>query len=105
MAKVINTSEFRSSVESSKGVVVVDFFATWCGPCNMLAPVFEELGEEMKDEARFLKIDIDQSLEIAQQFDVSTVPTMIIFKDGEAVERLVGFMPKNKIEMKVKSHL
>lgn len=105
MAKVINTSEFRSSVESSKGVVVVDFFATWCGPCNMLAPVFEELGEDMKDEARFLKIDIDQSLEIAQQFDVSTVPTMIIFKDGEAVERLVGFMPKNKIEMKVKSHL
>ena len=105
MAKVINTSEFRSSVESSKGVVVVDFFATWCGPCNMLAPVFEVLGEDMKDEARFLKIDIDQSLEIAQQFDVSTVPTMIIFKDGEAVERLVGFMPKNKIEMKVKSHL
>ncbi|GAA3646335.1 thioredoxin [Asaccharospora irregularis] len=105
MAKVINTSEFRSSVESSKGVVVVDFFATWCGPCNMLAPVFEELGEDMKDEARFFKIDIDQSLEIAQQFDVSTVPTMIIFKDGEAVERLVGFMPKNKIEMKVKSHL
>lgn len=105
MAKVINTSEFRSSVESSKGVVVVDFFATWCGPCNMLAPVFEELGEDMKDEARFFKIDIDQSLEIAQQFDVSTVPTMIVFKDGEAVERLVGFMPKNKIEMKVKSHL
>ncbi|MDB0441312.1 thioredoxin [Clostridioides difficile] len=105
MAKVINTSEFRSSVEGSKGVVVVDFFATWCGPCNMLGPVFAELGEEMKDEARFVKVDIDESLEIAQQFSVSTVPTMIIFKDGEPVETLIGFMPKNKIEMKVKSYL
>ncbi|MCC0632220.1 MULTISPECIES: thioredoxin [unclassified Clostridioides] len=105
MAKVINTSEFRSSVEGSKGVVVVDFFATWCGPCNMLGPVFAELGEEMKDKARFVKVDIDESLEIAQQFSVSTVPTMIIFKDGEPVETLIGFMPKNKIEMKVKSYL
>lgn len=105
MAKVINTSEFRSRVEGSKGVVVVDFFATWCGPCNMLGPVFAELGEEMKDEARFVKVDIDESLEIAQQFSVSTVPTMIIFKDGEPVETLIGFMPKNKIEMKVKSYL
>ncbi|MCC0668415.1 thioredoxin [Clostridioides sp. ZZV14-6009] len=105
MAKVINTSEFRSSVEGSKGVVVVDFFATWCGPCNMLGPVFVELGEEMKDKARFVKVDIDESLEIAQQFSVSTVPTMIIFKDGEPVETLIGFMPKNKIEMKVKSYL
>ncbi|HBG5342727.1 TPA: thioredoxin [Clostridioides difficile] len=105
MAKVINTSEFRSSVEGSKGVVVVDFFATWCGPCNMLGPVFAELGEEMKDEAKFFKVDIDESLEIAQQFSVSTVPTMIIFKDGKPVETLIGFMPKNKIEMKVKSYL
>ena len=100
MAKVINTSEFRSSVEGSKGVVVVDFFATWCGPCNMLGPVFAELGEEMKDKARFVKVDIDESLEIAQQFNVSTVPTMIIFKDGKPVETLIGFMPKNKIECK-----
>ncbi|MCC0629233.1 MULTISPECIES: thioredoxin [unclassified Clostridioides] len=105
MAKVINTSEFRNIVEGSKGVVVVDFFATWCGPCNMLGPVFAELGEEMKDEARFVKVDIDESLEIAQQFSVSTVPTMIIFKDGKPVETLIGFMPKNKIEMKVKSYL
>lgn len=105
MAKVINTTQFRGDVESNKGIVVVDFFATWCGPCKMLAPVFESLGEEMKDEARFVKVDIDQSLEIAQQFNVSTVPTMMIFKDGKSVESLVGFMPKEKIKAKVKSHL
>ena len=105
MAKVINTSEFRSSVEGSKGVVVVDFFATWCGPCNMLGPVFAELGEEMKDKARFVKVDIDESLEIAQQFNVSTVPTMLIFKDGKPVDRLIGFMPKENLKNKIESYM
>ena len=105
MAKIISTSEFRSQVEGKEGVVVVDFFATWCGPCKMLAPVFEQAGEEMKNDATFLKVDIDQSLEIAQKFRISTVPTMIIFKDGKPVESLVGFMPKESIVQKVKSHL
>jgi len=105
MAKIINTAQFKESVEENQGVVVVDFFATWCGPCKMLAPVFEQAGEEMKDDAKFLKVDIDQSLEIAQQFKISTVPTMIIFKDGKPVESLVGFMPKESIVQKVKSHL
>ena len=98
MAKIINTSQFRGSVEENQGVVVVDFFATWCGPCKMLAPVFE-------NDATFLKVDIDQSLELAQQFRISTVPTMMIFKDGKPVETLVGFMPKERIVQKVKSHL
>ena len=105
MAKIINTSQFKESVEQNSGVVVVDFFATWCGPCKMLAPVFEQAGEEMKNDATFLKVDIDQSLEIAQQFRISTVPTMMIFKDGKPVETLVGFMPKERIVQKVKSHL
>ncbi|WP_042275113.1 thioredoxin [[Clostridium] dakarense] len=105
MAKIISTSQFRGDVENSNGVVVVDFFATWCGPCKMLAPVFEALGNEMQNEARFVKVDIDQSLEIAQQFNISTVPTMMIFKDGKPVESLVGFMPKEKIKAKVQSHL
>ena len=105
MAKIINTSQFRGSVEETQGVVVVDFFATWCGPCKMLAPVFEQVGEEMKNEATFLKVDIDQSLEIAQKFRITTVPTMMIFKDGKPVESLVGFMPKEAIVQKVKSHL
>ena len=86
-------------------LVFVDFYATWCGPCKMLAPVFEQAGEEMKNDATFLKVDIDQSLELAQQFRISTVPTMMIFKDGKPVETLVGFMPKERIVQKVKSHL
>ncbi len=105
MAKIINTAQFRSDVENGNGVVVVDFFATWCGPCKMLAPVFEAAGEEMQNEARFVKVDIDQSLEIAQQFNITTVPTMMIFKDGKPVQSLVGFMPKEKIKATVTSHL
>lgn len=101
--KIINSTQFDEV--TSEGIVVVDFFANWCGPCKMLAPVFEQAGEEMKNYATFLKVDIDQSLELAQQFRISTVPTMMIFKDGKPVETLVGFMPKERIVQKVKSHL
>ncbi len=101
MARVINTSEFDKAIEN--GVVVVDFFATWCGPCKMLAPVFDEASQEV--DATFVKVDIDQSLEIAQRFNITTVPTMMIFKNGQKVASMVGFMPKEKLVEKVKSHL
>ena len=105
MAKIINTSEFKTNVEENQGVVVVDFFATWCGPCKMLAPVFEQAGEEMQNDATFLKVDIDESLELAQQFQISTVPTVMVFKNGKPVDSLVGFIPKEALVQKVKSHL
>ena len=101
MARVVNTSEFDKAIEN--GVVVVDFFATWCGPCKMLAPVFDEASQEV--DATFVKVDIDQSLEIAQRFNITTVPTMMIFKNGQKVDSMVGFMPKEKLVEKVKSHL
>ncbi len=104
MAKIVNTGNFRGTVEDNKGVVVVDFFATWCGPCKMLAPVFESVSEEVNN-AKFVKVDIDESLELAQKFGISTVPTMMIFKDGKVVDKLVGFMPKENLKAKVQSHL
>ncbi|MBC6004660.1 Thioredoxin [uncultured Clostridium sp.] len=104
MAKIVNTGSFRGAVEENKGVVVVDFFATWCGPCKMLAPVFESVSEELND-AKFVKVDIDESLELAQKFGISTVPTMMIFKDGKVVDTLVGFMPKDSLKAKVEAHL
>ena len=105
MVKHINDQDFNTEVIEASEVVVVDFWATWCGPCNMLGPVFAELGEEMKDKARFVKVDIDESLEIAQQFNVSTVPTMLIFKDGKPVDRLIGFMPKENLKNKIESYM
>ncbi|MBQ6630777.1 MAG: thioredoxin [Romboutsia sp.] len=105
MAQVINSIEFRNLVEGAEGIAVVDFFATWCGPCKMLAPVFQEVGNELDKKAQFYKVDIDESLDIARQFNVSTVPTIIVFKNGEPIERLVGFMPKENLSAKIKEYI
>ena len=105
MVNHINDSNFNEEVLNAKGVVVVDFFATWCGPCKMLSPIYEALGNEMVEKANFLKVDIDQSIELAQKFEVSTVPTMLIFKDGKPVDRLIGFMPKENLKNKIESYM
>lgn len=104
MSRIIGTEEFNLEVRSSDGIKVVDFFATWCGPCKMLAPVFDEVSLDIED-AEFLKVDIDQSLDIAREYKVSTVPTIIIFKEGQEVERLVGFKTKQELEDKIKSYI
>lgn len=105
MVKAINGSEFVENVENTKGVVVVDFSATWCGPCKMLAPVFEGVSNKMADKAKFFKVDIDENSNLAQKYRISAVPTMIIFKDGVPVENLSGFMPEQNITNKVNAHL
>ena len=76
-----------------EGVVLVDFFATWCGPCKMQAPVLEELKEDRGD-VKVVKIDVDQETEIAREYGVMSIPTLILFKDGKEVAKNVGFMPK-----------
>lgn len=103
MADIVNTNNLEEQL--GNGVVVVDFFATWCGPCKMLAPVFDELGTEMKDSAKFFKVEIDQNMDLARRFMVSTVPTIMIFKDGKPVETMVGFMPRDTIKSKVEIHI
>lgn len=105
MAKVLNNSEFYRSINDDSKITVVDFFAVWCGPCKMLTPIFEALSSEMSDKVSFGKVDIDRSLEIAQQYNISSVPTMIMFKDGVEVDRIVGFVPKEQIKSKIKAHL
>ena len=105
MAQIIKTNEFSNKVENKDGIVVVDFFATWCGPCKMLSPVFEALGNDMESSADFIKVDIDQSMELAERFQVSTVPTVIVFKDGKEMDRLVGFIPKENLKNKIASYL
>ncbi len=97
MANVINAQEFVKNVKENNGIAVIDFFATWCGPCNMLGPVFSEFAEENKDTVFCAKVDIDQSMELAQEFGVNTVPTVIFFKDGKEVAREIGFMSKDKL--------
>lgn len=99
----MNQEQWNELIKS--GVVVVDFYATWCGPCKMLAPIFEELGEELNAVATFKKVDVDQSMEIVRLYNVSSVPTMMIFKEGEVMETLTGFLPKAVIKEKVQQYL
>lgn len=101
--KIVESNEFKSEIES--GITVVDFFATWCGPCKMLAPVLEGLAGEMEEKVKFIKVDIDQSLDLANEFQISSVPTMIIFKDGQKADQLVGFLPKEKIQQVIEANL
>ena len=102
MAKIINSQEFDNTIES--GVVVVDFFATWCGPCKMLSPVIDELSGELEN-VNFVKVDIDQSMDLAQKFKIVSVPTLKVSKNGEEVDTLMGFMPKEVLKSKVEAHI
>ena len=101
--KIVNSAEFREEIKN--GVVLVDFFATWCGPCKMLAPVLEQVSEEMAGKVNVIKVDIDQCPDLADEFKIVSVPTMMIFKDGAKVDMLVGFLPKERITEAVEAHL
>ena len=96
--KEVDTKNFEDKVTKTNNIVLVDFFATWCGPCRMLSPILEDLNEELNKEVDMYKLNIDESLDIAKQYNVLSVPTMIIFKDGEEVERLVGLRQKSQIK-------
>ncbi|KNZ42586.1 thioredoxin [Acetobacterium bakii] len=101
MAKIINENEFKELVIQSKGVVLVDFFATWCGPCKALTPILEEVATETKGKAEILKLDIDQNQSLAREYKVMSVPTMKIFKNGEPVETIVGLQTKSVLVEKL----
>lgn len=103
MAKIVNSNEFKEAIK--EGVVVVDFFATWCGPCKMLAPIFEELSNEMGGKTQFIKVDVDQSVDIAREYGIQSIPTMAILKDGQPVETMIGFLPKDVIKSNIENYL
>ena len=94
--KHIKADEFKSTIE--QGVVLVDFFADWCGPCKMIAPVLEEIAVEVANKAKIVKVDIDKDVEIASEFQITAVPTFILFKDGKEEERFSGVRDKEQIK-------
>ena len=101
MVREINAEEYAEIVNSSNPVVI-DFHATWCGPCKVLSPILEELNEEIED-VEFVKLDVDQHPQIAGQNQVMGVPTVVILKDGEVKDRFVGVQPKEVIKEKINS--
>ena len=101
----VTDSTFQSEVLSSSEPVLVDFWATWCGPCRMVSPIVEEIAGEQIGKLKVAKVDVDVNPQTAQQFGVMSIPTLIVFKGGLPVERLVGYMPKAKLMQAITPHL
>ncbi len=107
MAKpfAVTDESFEADVLDAESPVLVDFWAEWCGPCKMIAPIVEELAEEYVGQMSVAKLDADENPNTMQAYGVMGIPTLILFKGGEAVERIVGFMPKERLLDKLAPHL
>jgi thioredoxin 1 len=104
MAKIATNTSFDGLLESEK-LVIVDFWATWCGPCRMLSPLLDEVEEEMADKIVVVKVNVDDADEIAMRFRIMSIPTLLFFKNGQMVDRSVGAMPKSMLVEKINANL
>ena len=105
MVKQVNVAEFDEIIKNSSVPVVCDFFATWCGPCKMLAPVMEQVSDEMDGKAIFLKVDVDDNMELAGRYSIMSIPLLLVFKGGEVIDKSLGFMSKSEVSAFVQKNL
>ena len=101
--KIVNSEEFQSITK--EGVTLVDFFATWCGPCRMMAGILEEVAKELNDSANIIKVDVDEEEALSRSFGIMSIPTLMVFKDGQAMEKHVGVWSKEETVKAVKKYL
>ncbi|MEI8389963.1 MAG: thioredoxin [bacterium] len=101
----VNDTSFDQEVKQSEILALVDFWAPWCGPCRKIAPIIDEISEEYKGRLKVVKVNTDENVRIAQEYSISGIPSILIFKNGEAVERLVGLMQKSTLISSIEKYL
>ncbi|PQD94698.1 thioredoxin [Pradoshia eiseniae] len=101
---ISNVTDQTFVTETGEGLVLADFWAPWCGPCKMIAPVLEEIDAELSDKVKIVKLDVDENQETAVKFGVMSIPTLVLFKDGEVVDKVIGFQPKEALVNLISKH-
>jgi len=101
----LKAQDFDREVMNEESPVLVDFYAEWCGPCKMLAPVLDQAAAELEGQVKVCKINVDEAQEIASQFGVMSIPNLLLFKNGQVVDQMVGALPKELLLQKVRAHL
>ncbi|WP_430784932.1 thioredoxin [Virgibacillus flavescens] len=101
---IVNVSDQNFAKETAEGLVLADFWAPWCGPCKMIAPVLEEIDGEMEEKVQIVKLDVDENQETAGKYGVMSIPTLLLFKDGEVVDQVIGFQPKEALVELIEKH-
>lgn len=100
----LTDDNFSSEIEGSSGLSMVDFWAAWCGPCRMVAPIVEQLATEYEDKVKVGKLDVDSNPGVAAKFNIRSIPSILFFKDGQHVDTVVGAVPKPALEKKIQQH-
>ena len=101
----VNDDNFKKEVLESEELVLVDFWAPWCMPCRMLAPTIEEIAEEMEGKVKVCKMNVDENVQYPQEYGIMSIPTVMLFKDGQVVETMIGLQPKEEIIKTIQEHL
>ena len=104
-AVAVTDQSFQTEVLNSTTPVLVDFWAEWCGPCRAIAPMVEELAVEFQGKLKVVKIDVDESTDVAARYRIQSIPTLMVFKGGEEVERVIGAVPKPMLQQRITKHL
>ncbi len=101
--EILNEKNYKEKTE--KGLVVVDFFANWCGPCRMMSPILEDVQKDMGEKVKIYKVDVDESENLARQFGIMSIPTILIYKDGEIVNKHIGLWMKDSMMEELNEHI